>query len=232
MPTRPRVEAGVATGVVFSPATEEALGEAIRRTIALCRAAEGVAQDAAPGDEVGCLLGTQRRKIRRPLRVYSWGIHSMTTLTIETTPFAGPETRHFRAPQARDQASRQPNYVENFVQSIFDSPRRDQGQDAGDRRRRPLLQRRRHPEDHPDRLGATGSATVLVGQDGLLSTPASEPRHPSPQGVRWADPVGQPQSGRTGRRFSASSTTCGMVGRRPKRSPRRCSLRSRTSTAT
>jgi starch synthase len=29
------VEAGVATGVVFSPATEEALGEAIRRTIAL-----------------------------------------------------------------------------------------------------------------------------------------------------------------------------------------------------
>jgi starch synthase len=29
------VEAGVATGVVFSPATEESLGEAIRRTIAL-----------------------------------------------------------------------------------------------------------------------------------------------------------------------------------------------------
>jgi len=29
------VEAGVATGVVFSPATQEALGEAIRRTVAL-----------------------------------------------------------------------------------------------------------------------------------------------------------------------------------------------------
>ncbi len=46
-------------------------------------------------------------------------------------------------------------------------------QDAGDRRRRPLLQPRGHPDRPEDRRRPTASARVLVGQGGLLSTPAA-----------------------------------------------------------
>ena len=48
---------------------------------------------------------------------------------------------------------------------------------------------------------ANGFGKVIVGQGGILSTPAASQRHPQIQGVRRADPVGQPQSRRAARGF-------------------------------
>ncbi len=53
------IEAGVATGVVFSPGHAEALAAkpSAGRCRALCAAEKGLAKNAAPGHEVRGLLG-------------------------------------------------------------------------------------------------------------------------------------------------------------------------------
>ena len=48
---------------------------------------------------------------------------------------------------------------------------------------------------------ANGFGRVLVGQGGILSTPAASQRHPQVQGLRRHHPLGQPQSRRPGRGF-------------------------------
>ena len=79
---------------------------------------------------------------------------------------------------------------------------------------------------------ANGFGTVMVGQGGILSTPAASQRHPQVQGLRRHHPVGQPQSRRADTRISASSTTSATAARRRRRSPRRSSPAPRRSTAT
>ena len=100
-----------------------------------------------------------------------WGMHAMTIQTIETTPFADqkPGTSGLRK---RTQAFMVPNYVENFVQSLFDSLEGFKGKTlviGGDGR---------YFNDVAIQkiiriASANGFGTVLVGQGGLLSTPAA-----------------------------------------------------------
>jgi phosphoglucomutase len=95
----------------------------------------------------------------------------MTILTIETTPFADqkPGTSGLRK---RVTVFSQPNYVENFVQSIFDSLEGIKGKTlviGGDGR---------YYNDVAIQTiikiaSANGFGAVLVGQGGILSTPAA-----------------------------------------------------------
>ena len=95
----------------------------------------------------------------------------MTIQTINTTPYADqkPGTSGLRK---RVPVFMQPNYVENFVQSIFDSLEGYQGKVlviGGDGRyyNDVVIQKAIRI------ASANGFGTVLVGQNGLLSTPAA-----------------------------------------------------------
>ena len=98
-------------------------------------------------------------------------MNAMTILTIETTPFADqkPGTSGLRK---RTRAFMAPNYLENFVQSIFDSLEGFKGKTlvlGGDGR---------YFNDVAIQkiiriAAANGFGSVLVGQNGLLSTPAA-----------------------------------------------------------
>ena len=100
-----------------------------------------------------------------------WGSDAMTTRTIETAPFADqkPGTSGLRK---RTAAFMVPTYVENFIQSIFDSLHGYQGKTlviGGDGR---------YFNDAVVQTAiriasANGVGAVLVGQGGLLSTPAA-----------------------------------------------------------
>ncbi|MGV3491840.1 MAG: alpha-D-glucose phosphate-specific phosphoglucomutase [Devosia sp.] len=95
----------------------------------------------------------------------------MTMLTIETTPFADqkPGTSGLRK---RTKAFAVPNYVENFVQSIFDSLEGFKGKTlviGGDGRYFNDVAIQKIIKI----ASANGFGTVLVGQNGLLSTPAA-----------------------------------------------------------
>ncbi|WP_423067368.1 alpha-D-glucose phosphate-specific phosphoglucomutase [Devosia sp. CN2-171] len=95
----------------------------------------------------------------------------MTILTIETTPFADqkPGTSGLRK---RTQAFMVPNYVENFVQSIFDSLEGIKGKTlviGGDGRYFNDVAIQKIIKI----AAGNGFGSVLVGQGGLLSTPAA-----------------------------------------------------------
>src|SRR4051794_37207221 len=91
--------------------------------------------------------------------------------TVPTTPYEGqkPGTSGLRK---KVTVFQQPNYAENFIQSIFDV--------IGDRRGKMLViggDGRYFNRDVVDiairMAAANGFARVLVGRDGLLSTPAA-----------------------------------------------------------
>src|SRR5690606_41190359 len=95
----------------------------------------------------------------------------MTPQTIKTTPFADqkPGTSGLRK---RVTVFQQPNYVENYIQAIFDSLSGIEGQTlviGGDGRfyNDVVIQKAIRM------AAANGFAKVLVGQNGLLSTPAA-----------------------------------------------------------
>ncbi|MDB5540211.1 MAG: Phosphoglucomutase [Devosia sp.] len=95
----------------------------------------------------------------------------MTILTIETKPFADqkPGTSGLRK---RVTVFSQPNYVENFVQSIFDSLEGFKGKTlvlGGDGRYYNDVAIQKIIKI----ASANGFGTVLVGQGGILSTPAA-----------------------------------------------------------
>ena len=100
-----------------------------------------------------------------------WGTYAMTIQTIETTPFADqkPGTSGLRK---RTQAFMVPNYVENFVQSIFDSLEGFKGKTlvlGGDGRFYNDVAIQKIIKI----ASANGFGAVLVGQGGILSTPAA-----------------------------------------------------------
>ncbi|MFA5529540.1 MAG: alpha-D-glucose phosphate-specific phosphoglucomutase [Thiohalomonadaceae bacterium] len=95
----------------------------------------------------------------------------MDILTIPTTPFEGqkPGTSGLRK---KVEAFRQPHYLENFVQSVFDTLPGHEGQTlvlGGDGR----FYNREAIHTILRMAAANGFGRVLVGRGGLLSTPAA-----------------------------------------------------------
>ena len=95
----------------------------------------------------------------------------MQTTTVKTTPFPGqkPGTSGLRAKTAQFQ---KPNYLENFVQSIFDATGGMAGKTltlGGDGRYHNLTA----CQTIIKMAAANGAKKVVVGQNGILSTPAA-----------------------------------------------------------
>ena len=95
----------------------------------------------------------------------------MQVKTVPTTPFEGqkPGTSGLRK---KVEVFRQPHYLENFVQSVFDSLGGIEGRTlvvGGDGRYHNLTA----IQTILRMAAANGAAKVLVGRDGLLSTPAA-----------------------------------------------------------
>ena len=165
------LNAGAATGFQFAPDRRRA---ARRRHPPRHppHARQGrVDGDPAPGHEVRRLLGPQRRALRRPLRLPPAGRNTMTIKTVPTTPYDDqkPGTSGLRKKVPHFQ---QPNYVENFIQSIFDSLEDFKGHllvIGGDGR----YYNREVIQIALKMAAAAGFGRVMVGQGGLLSTPAA-----------------------------------------------------------
>ena len=119
------------------------------------------------------------------------------TTTVATTPFDDqkPGTSGLRKKVPHFQ---QPNYVENFVQSIFDSLEGFEGKTlviGGDGR----YYNREVIQIALKMAAANGFGRVLVGRGGLLSTPGRLQRHPQARRLRRHHPLGQPQPRRPDR---------------------------------
>ena len=120
--------------------------------------------------------------------------------TVATKPFADqkPGTSGLRKKVPVFQT---PHYLENFIQSIFDSLEGFQRQDAGARRRRPLSTTARRSRSSSGSRRPTASAGSSIGKGGILSTPAASALIRQHRRLRRHHPVGEPQSRRPGRRL-------------------------------
>ena len=151
----------------------------------------------------------------------------MAIRTVATTPFADqkPGTSGLRK---KVPVFQQPHYVENFVQSIFDSLEGFAGQTlvvGGDGR----YYNREVVQTVIKMAAANGFGRVLVGQGGLLSTPAAScviRKHKAFGGIILS---ASHNPGRAATAISASSTISAMAARRPRRSPTRSSRAPRRS---
>ncbi len=128
--------------------------------------------DAAAGHEGRRLLGPQRGALCRTLRLPPARTRTRRMiLTVATTPFDDqkPGTSGLRKKVPHFQ---QPNYVENFIQSIFDSLEGFDGKTlviGGDGR----FYNREVIQIALKMAAANGFGRVLVGRGGILSTPAA-----------------------------------------------------------
>jgi phosphoglucomutase len=174
------LEDGVATGILFEPVTVDALSGALARAAALRADPERWRrlQERAMTRSVSwerpahryhslyrALLADRGQEPTRPRR------SAMSPVTVATRPYADqkPGTSGLRK---KVPVFQQPNYVENFVQSIFDSLEGFAGQTlviGGDGRyyNREVIQKAIRM------AAANGFGRVLVGRGGLLSTPAA-----------------------------------------------------------
>ena len=164
------INAGVATGIQFQPVDAAGLRHGLRRTFALMRQPEtwALIQRQAMAADV-----SWDRSAALYADLYDsllpQGRARMTT--VSTTPYADqkPGTSGLRKKVPHFQ---QPNYVENFIQSIFDSLEGFEGKTlviGGDGRyfNREVIQ------IALKMAAANGFGKVMVGQGGLLSTPAA-----------------------------------------------------------
>ena len=194
--------AGVATGIQFAPVKRRCAAARHPPRDRRLRSAEGLDADAAAGHEGRRLVGAQRRALRRALSSLLLSKRSAMSMirTVATTALFTTRSPAPRACARKCRCSSRPNYVENFVQSIFDSLEGFQGKTLviggdgryynreviqivhQDGRRQRLRPGDRRPGRHPVDAGRL-------------------PRHPQVQGLRRHHPVGQPQSRRAARGF-------------------------------
>ncbi len=184
---------GVATGFQFAPVSAEGLGFALERAFELYRqparwqAAQRRAMTrkvdwslpaAAYGQLYRQLLAARAGAPQpRPLPATArTGVaaampSSTAVRTVATTPFEGqrPGTSGLRK---KVQVFQKPHYLENFVQATFDSLEGFRGQTlvvGGDGR----YHNREAVQTILKMAAANGFGRILVGQGGLLSTPAA-----------------------------------------------------------
>ena len=171
---------GVATGIMFEPVTVEGLSFALARAAALRADPQSWRrlQERAMTRNVSWerparhyhalyrgLLAARGQEPTRPGRA------AMPIVTVATTPFSDqkPGTSGLRK---KVRVFQEPHYVENFVQAIFDSLEGFRGQAlvlGGDGR----YYNREVVQKVIRMAAANGFGRVLVGQGGLLSTPAA-----------------------------------------------------------
>jgi len=172
---------GVATGVLFGPVTAAGLGFALTRAAALkaqaetwrrlqTRAMTRAVSWQRPAERYHALYRELVAK-RGAASATTIGTPAMSIRTVATTPFDDqkPGTSGLRK---KVPVFQQPNYVENFVQAIFDSLEGFAGQTlviGGDGR----FYNREVVQTIVKMAAANGFGRVLVGQGGLLSTPAA-----------------------------------------------------------
>jgi phosphoglucomutase len=158
---------GVATGFVFAPVTAEAMERALHRVLSLWNDSEAWTRTVqrAMGRDVSWDLPA-----RRYLALYESLVPASVMRQVSTTPFAGqrPGTSGLRK---KVTVFQQPHYLENFVAAIFSSLEGFQGQTlvvGGDGR----FHNDVSTQTIIKMAAAAGFGRVLVGQHGLLSTPA------------------------------------------------------------
>ena len=161
-----------ATGFVFAPVTAEALERAIERVLAVWNtpgAWAKVRKRAMAHDVSWDRPAAHYMALYESLRVqYS---QRVKTRTVPTAPYPGqqPGTSGLRKKVA---VFEQPNYLENFVQSIFNALSDFRGQTlvlGGDGR----FYNEVAVQTIIKMAAAAGFGRVLVGRNGLLSTPAT-----------------------------------------------------------
>jgi phosphoglucomutase len=158
---------GVATGFVFAPVTAEAMERALHRVLLLWNDPIGWARtrERAMGRDVSWDLPAHRY-----LALYESLVSASVIRQVSTAPFTGqrPGTSGLRK---KVTVFQQPHYLENFVASIFASLEGFEGQTlvvGGDGR----FHNDVATQTIIKMAAAAGFGRVLVGQHGLLSTPA------------------------------------------------------------
>jgi phosphoglucomutase len=161
--------AGVATGILFDEVTPAGILGALSRTVALFEKPaiwEKLQRQGMQADfswrRVGGLYATLYRSLRKDTPVI---------VTHPTTPFADqkPGTSGLRK---KVKIFQQPNYAENFIQSVFDAIPDKAGATlviGGDGR----FLNRKVIQAAIRMAAANGFGKVLVGKGGILSTPAA-----------------------------------------------------------
>jgi phosphoglucomutase len=172
---------GVATGIQFAPVTAEALGFALERAFELYRTPERwqALQRRAMTRRVDWSAPAQAydrlyRDLLARAPAHPDATRSeaaMSVRTVATTPFEDqrPGTSGLRK---KVRVFQQPHYLENFVQSVFDTLEGFEGQTlviGGDGR----YHNRTAAQLILKMAAANGFGRLVIGRGGLLSTPAA-----------------------------------------------------------
>ena len=170
------IAAGVATGVLFPTVDRVTLSAALGRTAQLYanKATWRAMQHCGMRTDVSWKRSaTQYADIYRRLRGPRMTPQLSTNMikTVPTTPFSGqkPGTSGLRK---KVPVFQQPHYSENFIQAIFDALEDRNGKTlvvGGDGR----FHNREVSETVVRMAAANGFGRVIIGRDGLLSTPAA-----------------------------------------------------------
>jgi phosphoglucomutase len=165
---------GVATGFQFAPVSALALGFALERALALYRepARWRKVQRRAMTRKVDWTAPAQAyHRLYRELLAARTEAAAMTIRTVATTPFEDqrPGTSGLRK---KVQVFQQPHYLENFVQSVFDTLEGLRGATlviGGDGR----YHNRTAVQTILKMAAASGFGRIVIGRGALLSTPAA-----------------------------------------------------------